>query len=401
MKLRYAAICISILLLAASVFASLSIPSSLDLGGSDQDKFDDNGNSKTITKDFTLTASSFTYSGINFEFIPQNNFPSSNINVINIPSSASGSHTLRVNLTIPSDFSSVNADLEETDFDIGKIKIISQTGVDPNNSSIIENNIQSNEMQLTLQVENSLSMPSLKLIVGSSETSVSSGNTVTVHAGDDVRLAFTVKNRFPSDSDVEFNTVSLKVKSDDLDIDEDSEIEDIGAGEEKSKNINFDINDEETGTFDIDVDVKGTDEYGGLHGFEYDFKLNVQPGTISNEEVVEDNEVPDSDDDGISDLEDFCPDSLIQCQVDARGCEIDSDNDGTCNSLDSTPLPDEEIQQSSQTVTTNEANNNNEKSENVAKEKKESSESEGFIPFIIGFLIGLILTAAFFILIRS
>jgi len=382
---------LAILVLSSNVYAGLTIPSNLDIGSSDIDKFDSNGDPSTVTKTFTLQASSYNYTQLNFQFNTTNNFPSSNLNITGIPSSLTDSITLTLNIEIPEDFSSVNADLEETEFDIGNLRIIG-IGSD-SNGTVIEPSAQSGEMQLTLQIENGLSMSSLKLKVGSSESNVNTGSTITVHANDEIELIFTVRNRFSNNS-ADFNTVNLKITSDDLNIDEDGEITNLEANEEKSKTIDFDVEDE-TGTFDVDVEVKGTDEFGGLHGFEYDFKLKVDPEVVTNENEVE--QVPDSDNDGVSDLDDFCPNTFSQCEVDLRGCETDTDNDGICNTLDSTPGT--EVQQSIQSSVQT-SDNNEPKNESVKKEKKDL-ESEGFIPFIIGFIVGMILTAAFFILIRS
>lgn len=387
------------IILSSGVFGALNIPSDLDIGSSEVDKFASNGDNNVVTKTFTLTATEFIYGSLTYEFISPSNFPAININVISIPPTASGSQTLTVNVTIPDDFSSVNEDLDETSFDIGKIKIISSNYTNSSSGTNFTQNTETGEMQLGLQIENGLSLSSLKLNVGSSETSVSQGSTITVHAGDDVELVFTVKNRFSSNSDADFNSVNIKVNSDDLNIDEDEDITDLSADEEKLKSIDFDVDDEETGTFDVEVDIKGTDEFGGLHGFEYDFRIKVEASVVSNEEEGE--ELPDSDNDGVSDLDDFCPNTFAQCAVDNTGCELDTDNDGICNSLDSTPGT--EPQQTVQNVNTQQSSNNEPEDEETKKEKTESTSTgtDGFIPFIMGFIVGLILTAAFFILIRS
>ncbi len=403
------------IILSSGVFGALNIPSDLDIGSSDVDKFANNGTVSAVTKTFTLSVSNLLINAsydVNYIFTPANGFLSNNINILNIPDtingtagSTSGNFILTASVTVPEDFSSVNEDLDETSFNIGTLKITfpSVTNITTNTpiSNLPSSDTNSNEMQLSLQIENGLSLPSLKLNVGSSETSVSQGSTITVHAGDNVELVFTVKNRFSSNSDADFNSVNIKVNSDDLNIDEDEDITDLGADEEKLKGIDFDVDDEETGTFDVDVDVKGTDEFGGLHGFEYDFKIKVEASVVSNEEEGEGEEIPDTDNDGVSDLDDFCPNTFAQCAVDNTGCELDTDNDGICNSLDSTPGT--EPQQTVQNINTQQSSNNEPEDEETKKEKTESTSTgtDGFIPFIIGFIIGLILTAAFFILIRS
>ena len=46
---------------------------------------------------------------------------------------------------------------------------------------------------------------------------------------------------------------------------------------------------------------------------------------------------PDSDQDGISDAIDQCPETLFGCQVDEIGCSLDDDNDSVCNGVDQCP----------------------------------------------------------------
>lgn len=45
----------------------------------------------------------------------------------------------------------------------------------------------------------------------------------------------------------------------------------------------------------------------------------------------------DRDGDGVPDSRDQCPDTPHGCQVDARGCSIDSDGDGVCDGIDQCP----------------------------------------------------------------
>ena len=45
----------------------------------------------------------------------------------------------------------------------------------------------------------------------------------------------------------------------------------------------------------------------------------------------------DSDNDGVSDDKDMCPNTPIGVEVDAKGCPIDSDHDGVPNGLDKCP----------------------------------------------------------------
>jgi len=79
--------------------------------------------------------------------------------------------------------------------------------------------------------------------------------------------------------------------------------------------------------------------YGFLLGFLYNFGGD-------DEAVTEDTETPqptatavavDSDNDGVVDTEDKCPNTLAGVKVDANGCPLDSDNDGVADSLDKCP----------------------------------------------------------------
>jgi len=67
----------------------------------------------------------------------------------------------------------------------------------------------------------------------------------------------------------------------------------------------------------------------------------VEPEAIEEEVVTEGTnsveEIKDSDNDGIIDEEDKCPDTQDKIVVDETGCEIDDDNDGVVNSKDNCP----------------------------------------------------------------
>ena len=80
-------------------------------------------------------------------------------------------------------------------------------------------------------------------------------------------------------------------------------------------------------------DFKDNDfHYGGLFGIEYKFG-NEEPKKI----ISPIHKVADSDNDGIADNLDECPNTPDGVAVDENGCPIDSDNDGVADYLDKCP----------------------------------------------------------------
>ncbi len=396
-----------VLVLVPLVSAGLDIQeSTLEFGGSSQEK---SGATRLVyaTKLFTLRLSSgFRYENFNFEFTPSNNFQTTNLQFVNLSGSvnASGGDQTRqftVNLTVPRDFDAVNNNLDPTRFSIGRLKMKADRINESNPSPQPE---QSDEMELFLQVKNNLEIRSVKIERESgAESSVGRGSTIEVEAGERVKMKFEIKNNFENESGTSLETVTIRMESSDIGINENEEINGIEPNTVGNARVTTDIDDEETGTFDVNVDVSGEDESQGLHGATYDFKFNVVAAAVNpDDEVPLDSE--DTDGDGVPDLDDFCPVSTPQCTVDESGCEIDTDKDGTCDSLDQTPQGKPKIELENERNPLSGGNGNKTTTEETTKNKSEiltSVSTEAFAPFLIGFALGLMLTAGFFIFIRS
>lgn len=72
-------------------------------------------------------------------------------------------------------------------------------------------------------------------------------------------------------------------------------------------------------------------------GLAIPFGKKAAPAPVIVEKPVIKSEPKDSDNDGIIDEEDQCPNSAIGAKVNSKGCEIDSDGDGVVDSKDKCP----------------------------------------------------------------
>lgn len=387
-------------ILSVIAYAGLDIePSSLAFGSSSQEKSSANRNVYQ-TNVFNLQLSSGSnYSSFNFHFLPSNNFQISNINITDLlvsvnANSSSITQPFTVNLTVPRDFDAVNNDLNPTRFNIGQLKMSAEV----NNSGRRE---ESDPVDLTLQIENKLEVVDVEIERADDSTNeIDNGETVEVEAGERIKLTFNVRNNFENASGTSFDTITIDVKSPDINLEESEEINGIESGATEDASITTDIDDEETGTFDVDIEFSGEDEFQGLHGDKFDFKLRVVAATVDEEPTPE---TEDSDGDGVPDIDDFCPVSTPRCSVDENGCEVDTDKDGICDTLDTTPQGEQKVTLTNAPQPTTTNNNNNATTSENKNEKETFTElgGEAFAPFIIGFVLGLILTAGFFIFIRS
>ncbi len=319
------------------------------------------------------------------------NLTFTNLN-INISPSSTGSVTMRIQ--VPEDFDAVDEDLVEESFYVGDLRF--SADIFENESDV--GDASSDVLKIYMQIENGIDIVSVQIDKGGGATSVSSGSTYQVNTGDDLDLIIKVKNKFDSGTE-DFEDVDIKVESEDLDIDEDSSIDEIQANSEKEETLDINIGDE-TGVFDVEILVFAEDKGSGLHGEKFTFKLDVKESESSEDEQI-DQEDDDSDNDGVSDLNDFCPLTEQGCVIDSQGCEIDTDNDGICDGKDTDN--NQQIQQQIQqqinqesSLKDQEEKNDTEKSSSIRLDK-----SFGIIPFVIGFVVGIVITSVFFMLIKS
>ena len=126
------------------------------------------------------------------------------------------------------------------------------------------------------------------------------------------------------------------------------------------------------------------------------------------EDTSEPEAPPDADQDGILDEIDYCLDTVLGCEVDEAGCAIDSDGDDLCDGLDDTPdgkaaqspPPTTETQDENAPLQNAPADEDTEISTNTTKTTSSSFSGDSFAPFLIGLVLGMVLTAAFFLVIR-
>ena len=144
--------------------------------------------------------------------------------------------------------------------------------------------------------------------------------------------------------------------------------------------------------------MSGDDHFGGKHGQVFLFNFDVQESQ-EEEDPVDEN---DGDGDGVPDGQDECLNTVSVCSVDAEGCPVDSDNDGTCDDLDPTPRPAQR-DTSEDEVDISSGNENDALEKDTAKEQttNDQDNTSGFIPFLIGFAVGIMVTAGFSVLIKS
>ena len=312
-----------LLIMTAGASAALTInEQELSFGGSSQSKVTNSGNLIVLTKTFTLAASTYNYSSIKSSFTPQNNFQSSNIGIIGLNDTldAPQSITVTINLTVPGDFDAIDNALKESGFDIGTLTV---TGNEFNGTTI--GATSQDTLPLKLQIENEISLEKIELKKEDGTTSdITSTSTVQAEAEQDLEFIFYVKNKFSNGTSVDFGSVDINMDIEDVD-DDSTSISNIGPGETDDESVSFTFNNDDEGKHKVIIEVRGTDEFGGLHGLTKEFNVDIK-------EAPED--PIDSDGDGVSDGQDQCGSTPSYCTVNGQGCPLDKDDDGICDAID-------------------------------------------------------------------
>ena len=379
-------------------YATMDIQNDDDLyfGSSSQDKSAPSSE-VTVTGSFTVDVTGENVSALDYTFTPQNNFDPSNIKDVDFNGVAqfndSKSYTIDIELIVPEDFDAVDDDLDKTAFSVGDLRI---TGTNDAGQQT-----QTNPLTLHLEVQNLADITSVELDNNDAITSVSSGSTYTVTAGDSFEVGVTVTNQGANNStgiDIDDATITILINS--LNIEEDTTTGKIDSGDTATESIDIDIDEDDSGTFDVDIELAAEDEFGGEHGSVFSFKIDVQQGATN---------ANDQDNDGVDDADDLCPSTFSQCAVDNNGCEIDSDNDGTCDALDATPYGDNDeeepvVVEDTSTVNVQQEQHDNTKQEQEDKQEEQPEDDSGnssVVPFLFGFLFGLVISVFFFLLVKS
>ncbi len=381
-----------ILIVLPGVHADLTISEAkLQFGGSSQEKFGEGEKLLTLSKTFTVVATAY-YKNVALSFSSQNNFQ---LTLPSINQTLNSSlTTLNISITIPDDFDAVDDDLDKKEFEIGTITLTGQQFNETNDP--IGSPVQ-DTLQLFLEIKNQLELNKIELQKeDGSVVDITSSSTVEVEA-QDVEFIFYIKNTFSNNTQVEFSDVDIIVDIEDNG-DDSLSISDIEAGETASENVDFNL--DEAGNFKVKVLIKGTDEFGGVHGLEKEFTLDVNPAP---------EEPEDSDGDGVADGQDQCGGTPTYCTVNSQGCSLDKDNDGVCDAIDAVdntaPQQQPESEKEDTQVQTTQQGKNTPGP--VAKEttthisKKSEDGGSQFLPFLFGFIAGVVVATGFFFLLRS
>ncbi len=375
--------------------------SSLSFGGVTFNAYEDDTESFTLTNSyFNVTLDLFV-----FDFVPNSSFtnpvtdndfnitwPSgdiSNMTLENLTTSAS----IPIKLTIPKGLNAIDENFNEVSFNVGDINI---SAIGTNLSLGPNFNTSISFIAIDIQVENNLEFHNNKIgieVADDDPINISDGTTVDAFIGDAVEIVVRYENDFSNDS-FEFNNhdIDAILYIDDDEIESENGEDDVEGGEVGELTFSFDLDDYDEDEYDVKIELTGTEENGGLHGevFEFEFSLTEETAPAPG----------DADNDGVTDDLDLCPDTLILCDVDEAGCELDPDDDGICNGVDTTPDGEEEEEKEEEVEEDLESGAEEEEAEEeVEKEEVEDPEVSSW-PFIFGLIVGVIGTALFFILTR-
>ncbi len=390
-------LCVFFIFTVASVSAldfEITSGSELSLGGRNSHKQDIFTRTVTIRNNHNLGADIYL-ENIRFVFTPQNNFRSSGVEINDTPNVLNFSEQRPVSVNVRlEDFDAVDEDLEPRGpVEIGTLKFTADAYI---NGTTNVGSVETGTIMLKLEIKNDLEIVSVEIKSGDGSFSgIDADETVTITVDEDYDLRFKIKNNFESNSNVELEDISIQILSDDLDIDKSTSISEILPAQQGEKTTSISVDSTDTG--EVKVLVEGNDRYGGRHGEVFIFNFRVEEAAEEDEPVDE----HDEDGDGVPDGEDACLGTVSVCDVDANGCPIDSDEDGTCDSLDTTPRPTS--QSTDDEIDTSSGNDEELQEENTKSKQTPTDEdsTSGFIPFLIGFAVGIMVTAGFSVLIKS
>ena len=378
--------------------ALTATPSSLDYGSDSQEKASSNTLIR-LSQTIALKATDTDYIGLTATFSPVQGIEQTGVSITGLPPSgnviAGENVTITVEVTIQDDFSAVDPDGEEKRFPLGTVQI------QANRSSQNQTGTDQVQVPLSLQIKNAADITKIEFEDdGGSKREVSSGQTIVLKTDTDFTTYVALRNIFGNSSQYTLTTSTVKVTVVDFD-DNEVDITDLDPQDEEEKDISFSsFNDDEVGTYDVEIEVMSTDEGGGKHAdfFSFNIKVEAQPPAPE-----------DADGDGVVDPSDSCPNTLSGCDVDSRGCAPDKDSDGVCDALDkvdNTPTTQQNNQQGQDNAVNalsqqqKKTSATNEGATQPKTESKKDGKDSSFFPFVIGFLIGALVAAGFFVLLK-
>tara|TARA_Y100000310_G_scaffold331537_1_gene405284 strand:+ start:2002 stop:3231 length:1230 start_codon:yes stop_codon:yes gene_type:complete len=390
---------LSALLLSISVAGNLSVDQTeLNFGGSTFEGGDTDTEGLGLINGFSeynLSNFSFSFSSNGASPLTTNDF------TIDFPSEidVGKSSSLNVVINVPNGMSSVNGELEGTELEVGTLTI---TAVGTNATGNETISTTSDAIKINVEVKNNIRISGVDYNEGDdTPENVAAASTKDAHIGESVLIEVEFENLFDDGDDTIFedSDVEIKLVIDGVDEDDGDSSEDVSGGGKDKIDVGFKVDEDdfEVGElYDIRIELSGKDEYGGTHGDVFEFRVRIL------EEVVV---IFDSDNDGVADELDFCPDTLILCSVDESGCALDNDKDLICNDMDTYPNDEDKIQEKSTQVETSETQEEAKQVEDVAEEEiiigevnEEQSSGGSVAPFIFGLIVGIIGSACYFLL---
>lgn len=236
---------------------SISIPSSLQLGGSNQDRNRSVSNTFTVNNNGDFTVSNIRLTSNAGSIYKLNMTP----NIISSLSPGS-SIDVTVNAVVPDN---KNARNER----IGDI-LVNANGM-PQKTS-----------QINMQARSKLVISDLDVVIDGRSDDITDGDTVNEDAvpGSDVEIRIEIENLFDRDDDIDFDDIDIEITVEDWDEDgDDLEFDrtiDLRADENQREDFSFttplDIDD---GKHTVTISVEGRDDNSALHREEIDFEIKV------------------------------------------------------------------------------------------------------------------------------
>ena len=213
-----------------------------------------------------------------------------------------------------------------------------------------------------------------------------------------------MENQDESSNGQDLSDITIELDAEELGKEE-GQIDTISPQSDDDENIEINFDEEDAGNYDILIEVTGLDEDGSKHGATFEFKLEIEFASDEDSQQSSGEDLgTDIDADGIANFQDNCP-------FDSNPAQEDADDDGDGDACDArTDVDDEEtagVEQQAQTETFPQLSTQRQSQEEDVDEEireedaKEDGDGRSFVPFMIGFLIGIIITAGFFILIRT
>jgi len=308
-----------------------------------------------------------------------------------------GFEPVDLDFTIPTGIDAIDVDDDEFDLLIwkGDLKI---TGYAENVTNPGEGDVDVEVLiPISVQIKNHLEFYNnkIEIEIGSEDPeNVSEGNTEKPAINENIEIIVRYENNYDDDGfSFSSGDVEIKLFIDDSEVESDNGEDTVDGGEVGIAKISFNLDDYDVEKYDVRIELTGEDNYGGMHGEIFEFKLDIQ------EEVEAVVETLDSDGDGVSDEMDLCPDTPSACDVDEAGCKLKIYEDSQCLIIKTNN--EENAEENKQVV---QSDNSDKDSKDDSKDKKENKDEEkddgssGTGSFLFGLIVGAIGAALFFTL---